>query len=102
MNKTTILRWVVKVATYLGLPSDKLLHFSCAMMCMLSVSLISNECIGLIATLSVSLGKELYDRYSGKGHAEWGDLIADLLGLVAGWMVVCIINIIYVLVFCKH
>lgn len=89
--KETILRWVVQVATFLGVPSDKLLHFLCAMLCMVSVSIIFNEGIGLITTVAVSLGKELYDKYSGKGCAELEDLLADFLGLLVGYILVTII-----------
>ena len=89
--KTTILRWVVNVATFLGVPSDKLLHFLCAMLCMIVVSLLTNDCIGLIVSLAVSIGKELYDKFSGKGNAEWGDLIADMVGIAIGWLIVAIV-----------
>ena len=79
------------MATYLGVQSDKLLHFLCALLCMIAVSLLFNECIGLIASLAVSLGKELYDKLSGKGCAEWGDLLADIIGISIGWLVVAIV-----------
>ena len=89
--KIKILRWVVQAATHLGVPSDKLLHFLCAMLCMIVVSLFTNDCIGLIAALAVSIGKELYDKFSGKGCAEWGDLLADIIGIAIGWLVVAIV-----------
>ena len=79
------------MATYLGVPSDKLLHFLYAMLCMVMVSLLSNGCVGLIASLAVSIGKELYDKLSSKGCAEWGDLLADLVGIVVGWLIVAVI-----------
>ena len=93
MNKlnTKILRWVVHVATLLGAQSDKLLHFLCAILCMVVVSLLFNECIGLIASLAVSIGKELYDQLSSKGCAELGDLAADLVGIAIGWIIVAIV-----------
>ena len=86
-----IYRWVVELATYLGVPSDKLLHFSCAMMCMIAVSLLTNDSFGLIVSLAVSLGKELYDKLSGRGCAEWSDLIADVVGIAIGWFIVAIV-----------
>lgn len=89
--KTKVLRGVVRVATLLGIPSDKLLHFLCALLCMVTISLLTNPCIGLIAALAVSIGKELYDKFSGKGCAEWGDLLADIIGIAIGWLVVAIV-----------
>ena len=86
--KEKILGLVAQVATFLGVPSDKMLHFSCAMLCMIVVSLLTNDCIGLITALAVSIGKELYDKFSGKGCAEWGDLISDFLGMLVGYILV--------------
>ena len=40
---------------------------------------------GLI-TLAIGVCKEVYDKISGKGHAEWEDLVADLVGIVIGVM----------------
>ena len=38
---------------------------------------------GLVA-LAIGVGKEVYDKVSGKGHAEWKDLIADCIGILIG------------------
>ena len=35
---------------------------------------------------AIGVGKEVYDMVSGKGCAEWGDLLADVLGIVIGVM----------------
>lgn len=56
------------------------------------VSLVFNSCIGLLSALAVSIGKELYDKYSGKGNAEWEDLVADLVGIAIGLLSVYLIN----------
>jgi hypothetical protein len=37
-----------------------------------------------LLTLCVGIGKEVYDKVSGKGCAEWEDLVADLVGTVVG------------------
>lgn len=76
------------------LTKDKLKHVVVSAIIAVELNLFLPWWVAGVITLAISLGKELYDRYSGNGQAEWGDLIADLLGLVAGWMVVCIINII--------
>lgn len=35
---------------------------------------------------AIGVGKEVYDMVSGKGCAEWGDLFADVVGIVIGVM----------------
>lgn len=37
-----------------------------------------------VVTLAVGVAKEIYDKVSGKGCAEWGDLVADCVGIVIG------------------
>ena len=38
---------------------------------------------GLI-TLAIGVGKEVYDKVSGKGFAEWKDIICDIIGILIG------------------
>lgn len=85
-------RWVVKWATYLHVPSDKLLHFLCAMALMIATSLLTNPCIGCGVTMAVSIGKEIYDCYKPNPTGfSLGDLMADLLGVIVGMAVVIIV-----------
>ena len=35
-------------------------------------------------TLVIGVGKELYDKISGKGCAEWKDIVCDIIGIVIG------------------
>lgn len=37
-----------------------------------------------LITLAVGIGKEIYDKVSGKGCAEWLDLLADIVGILIG------------------
>lgn len=39
-----------------------------------------------LVTLAIGVAKEVYDKVSGRGCAEWGDLVADLVGIVIGVM----------------
>lgn len=34
--------------------------------------------------LSIGIAKEIYDKVSGKGCAEWSDLLADFVGVIIG------------------
>ncbi len=35
-------------------------------------------------TFAIGVGKEVYDKVSGKGHSEWKDLLADVVGILIG------------------
>lgn len=35
-------------------------------------------------TLAVGLGKEAYDRITGRGVAEWKDVVCNLAGIIVG------------------
>ena len=81
--KTMILRWVVRVATYLGVPSDKLLHFLCSALIMAMCSTFLNPMLSCFITIAIGLLKELYDCHKPNPTGwEWHDLLADILGMV--------------------
>lgn len=67
-----------------GLGQDKLLHFGVAA-CLSAVlkHVLPPGALFVVLTL-VFLTKELYDKASGKGCAEWGDLLADYAGYAVG------------------
>jgi hypothetical protein len=82
--KIKILRWVVKSATYLGVPSDKVLHFVCSALIMGLCSIVLNPMLSSFITIAVGLLKELYDCHKPNPTGfSLGDLLADLLGMVA-------------------
>ena len=35
-------------------------------------------------TLVIGIGKELYDKISDKGCAEWKDIVCDIIGIIIG------------------
>jgi Fe-S cluster biosynthesis and repair protein YggX len=37
-----------------------------------------------LTTLSIGIGKEVYDKVSKKGWAEWKDIICDIIGIIIG------------------
>lgn len=81
--KTMILRWVVKLATYLGVPSDKVLHFLCSALIMALCSTFLNPTLSCFITIAIGLLKELYDCHKPNPTGwDWNDLLADLLGIV--------------------
>lgn len=40
--------------------------------------------VAALITLAIGIGKEVYDKLSGKGCAEWEDLVADVVGILIG------------------
>lgn len=81
-------RWVVKLATFLNLPSDKLLHSICSLLLVIVLSLIFPIWASVLITLFIGISKEVYDKVSKKGHAEIKDLIADLIGILIGFLII--------------
>ena len=87
--KTKILRWVVRVATLLGIPSDKLLHFLCSAIIMALCSSVMNPTLSCLTTTAIGLLKELYDCHKPNPTGwDWRDLLADLLGMAVVLVVV--------------
>lgn len=43
--------------------------------------------VGLLVTILTGFLKEVYDRVSGKGTAEWHDIICDGIGLLVGVLI---------------
>lgn len=63
---------------------DKLKHIVVSAIIMVTLNLILPTWIAALITLSIGIGKEVYDKVSGKGCAEWKDLLADLVGILIG------------------
>lgn len=63
---------------------DKLKHVVVSSVMAALLNLILPWWVAGILTLCVGIGKEVYDKVSGKGHPEWKDLLADLVGIVVG------------------
>lgn len=41
--------------------------------------------LGAVAVVAlIGIGKEIYDRRTGKGCAEWKDIACDLVGIIVG------------------
>lgn len=92
--KMKILRLVVRVATHLGVPSDKVLHFLCSAIIMGVCSVFFNPMLSCFIALAIGLLKELYDCHKPNPTGwDWHDLLADLLGLTAALVVVLLCRV---------
>ena len=73
------------------MPLDKKLHFSvCLGICLLLYPLIGWWSIG--TAIATGIGKELYD-WRNYGLFSWGDILADMAGIVAAVLMITIIKI---------
>lgn len=67
-----------------AIPSDKLLHVVAASALTALLGLIMPFDGQLVVMSAIFVGKEIYDKASGRGTCEWGDIIADYVGFVIG------------------
>ena len=42
--------------------------------------------VAALITIAIGIGKEIYDKVSGKGCAEWKDMACDIVGIIIGIM----------------
>ena len=61
------------------IPQDKANHFVYGAILASAGALYSIE-VGAALCLAVAVGKEIYDRVSGKGHPEIADIVATVVG----------------------
>lgn len=63
---------------------DKYKHIVVSAIIAVALNLVLPWWVAGIATMCIGIGKEVYDKVSGKGHPEWEDLLADLVGILIG------------------
>ena len=66
------------------LTEDKLKHIVVSAIIAVALNIFLPWWVAAILTLAIGVGKEVYDKVSGKGHPEWKDLLADLVGILIG------------------
>lgn len=66
------------------LREDKLKHIVVSAIICVALNLFLPRWVAAILTLAIGVGKEVYDKVTGKGHPEWKDLLADLIGILIG------------------
>lgn len=40
--------------------------------------------VAILIVLAIGIAKEVYDKASGKGRAEWKDVVCDIVGIIIG------------------
>jgi Na+-translocating ferredoxin:NAD+ oxidoreductase RnfD subunit len=63
---------------------DKYKHVVVSAIIAVALNLILPWWVAALITLVIGIGKEVYDKVSKKGCAEWKDLAADVVGIIIG------------------
>lgn len=66
------------------LTEDKLKHIVVSAVIAVALNLFLPWWVAGLITLAIGVGKEVYDKVTGKGHPEWKDLLADIVGILIG------------------
>ena len=66
------------------LREDKPKHIVVSAIIMVALNLFLPWWVAACVTFAIGVGKEVYDKVSGKGCAEWKDLLADCVGILIG------------------
>lgn len=66
------------------LTEDKLKHIVVSAIICVALNLFLPWWVAGLITLGIGVGKEVYGKVTGKGHPEWKDLVADLVGILIG------------------
>ena len=85
--KYLILGIARKIGNFIGVDTDKVLHFVCSLVVVLVIGLPTNVWIGVTAGLFIGIGKEIGDEMSPSNRWSWGDILANCLGIIAGWLI---------------
>ena len=76
------MKYLNKLFTWMD--SDGMSHVILSSIIACLLSLVMPWELAALATLAIGIGKELYDKHSGKGCAEWKDLVCDIIGILIG------------------
>ena len=70
--------------------TDGLLHIETCFIIYVIMNALFTWWVALLMTVAAAVGKEIYDHVSGKGTAEWHDVICDAAGLLLAILVALI------------
>ena len=64
--------------------ADGMMHFIVSSVISALLKVFVGVFPGIVITLIIGIAKEVYDRVSKKGSAEWKDVVCDILGMLVG------------------
>ena len=76
------IQWLSKL---IGVQSDKVLHFLVCFIVTFGLSFI-NPIFGACVALIIGLYKEFTDSHKVGNYWSWGDILADVLGIIFGFL----------------
>lgn len=76
MCVSAIKRWV---------RTDGLLHMLVSALLVVAFGWIRPLWVAPAVAMAIGIAKEIYDKVSGKGTAEWHDIICDIIGIAVGF-----------------
>lgn len=80
--------YLLKFKNYVRI--DGLLHIETCFVIYTIIHAISVWWVAVLFTMAIAIGKEVYDRVTGKGTAEWHDVFCDAAGLLLAILVALI------------
>ena len=69
----------------IGVQSDKVLHFLVCFVIAFVLSFV-NPIFGAVVALVIGLYKEFTDSHKVGNYWSWGDILADILGIIFGFL----------------
>lgn len=82
-----ILSVLIEVERFTRIKVDKQLHFICSFIPAVVVGIFSPS-LGAAFALGLGIGKEVGDAMSPHSKWSWGDIIADIVGILTGLLIV--------------
>lgn len=64
--------------------SDSMKHIILSAILMVVAKWLLPVWVAVGVVMAIGLAKEIYDKVSGKGCAEWKDIICDIIGIIIG------------------
>lgn len=92
-----VIQWIKKALSPVTdwVRTDGLLHIAVSALIVIALGWIRPVWIAAAVALSIGICKEIYDRVSGEGVAEWHDVLCDLLGIAVGLLFIFINSLPY-------
>ena len=85
-----IINWL---SNKIGVQGDKVLHFLVCFVVALVLSFV-NPILGTVVALIVGIYKEFTDSHKVGNYWSWGDILADILGIISGilmWFIITLL-----------
>lgn len=82
--KNKILQFISSIKNWVR--TDGMLHITVSALICVLLGWARPLWVAPLVTFAVGVGKEVYDRVSGRGMAEWHDIICDVTGIALGML----------------